>query len=97
MAGNVIRANGRGKVLNRGKTLNADRDIPLPDWCVALLVRRRATAKNRDGPIFPSSTGTVLEASNVRNRAWRPFVAHAGYEWGDLPDVPQDGRHPPRR
>ncbi|MEV7042520.1 site-specific integrase [Amycolatopsis sp. NPDC051061] len=81
MAGNVIRAKGRGKVLNRGKTLNADRDIPLPDWCVAMLVQRRATAVSLDGPIFPSSTGTVREASNVRDRAWRPFVARAGYEW----------------
>ncbi|MGW4398439.1 tyrosine-type recombinase/integrase [Amycolatopsis nivea] len=81
MAGNVIRAKGRGKVLNRGKTLNADRDIPLPDWCVAMLVQRRNAVDSLDGPIFPSSTGTVREASNVRNRAWKPFVARAGYEW----------------
>ncbi|UJW33863.1 site-specific integrase [Saccharothrix sp. AJ9571] len=81
MAGNVIRAKGRGKVLNRGKTLNADRDIPLPDWCVSMLVQRRATAGNLEGPIFPSATGTVREASNVRNRAWKPFVQRAGYEW----------------
>jgi len=34
-----------------------------------------------DGPIFPSSTGTVREASNVRNRAWKPFTVRAGYDW----------------
>jgi integrase len=81
MAGNVIRARGRGKILNRGKTVNAVRDVALADWCVRMLVARRASAVNLDGPIFPSSTGTVREASNVRNRAWRPFVQRAGYEW----------------
>lgn len=81
MAGNMIRAKGRGKILNRGKTENAVRPIPLPDWCVRMLAVRRAIAGNLDGPIFPSSTGTVREASNVRNRAWRPFAQRAGYEW----------------
>lgn len=81
MAGNVIRAKGRGKVLNRGKTENAVRDIPLPDWCVRMSLDRRERVTDLDGPIFPSTTGTVREASNVRNRAWRPFVARAGYEW----------------
>jgi transposase len=33
------------------------------------------------GPVFPSSTGTIREASNVRNRAWKPFKERAGYEW----------------
>jgi integrase len=81
MAGNVIRARGRGKILNRGKTENAARTIPLPDWCVDMLVQRRASATDLTGPIFPSSTGTVREASNVRNRGWNPFVRRAGYEW----------------
>ncbi len=81
MAGNVIRAKGRGKVMNRGKTENAGREIPLPEWCVAMLVQRRSVARDLTGPIFPSSTGTVREASNVRNRAWRPFVMRTGYEW----------------
>lgn len=81
MSGNVIRARGRGRIVNRGKTENAERPIPLPDWCVAMLVERRAKAADLDGPIFPSSTGTIREATNVRNRAWKPFIARAGYEW----------------
>lgn len=81
MAGNVIRARGRGKILNRGKTENSPRDIPLADWAVTMLLERRALASNLDGPIFPSSAGTVREAANVRNRAWKPFVGRAGYEW----------------
>ncbi|MEU4444238.1 tyrosine-type recombinase/integrase, partial [Actinosynnema sp. NPDC023926] len=81
MSGNVIRVRGRGRIVNRGKTENAERPIPLPDWCVAMLAERRAKAADLDGPIFPSSTGTIREATNVRNRAWKPFIARAGYEW----------------
>lgn len=81
MSGNVIRARGRGRVVNRGKTENAERPIPLPDWCVVMLVGRRSKASDLDGPIFPSSTGTIREATNVRNRAWKPFITRAGYEW----------------
>lgn len=81
MSGNVIRAKGKGRIVNRGKTLQSVRPIPLPDWCVAMLVERRAKTENPEGPIFPSSTGTIREATNVRNRAWKPFLARAGYEW----------------
>jgi integrase len=81
MAGNVIRAVARGRIVNRGKTVNSERPIPLPDWCVHMLVERRLTATNLDGPIFPSTTGTIREAVNVRNRAWRPFTQRTGYEW----------------
>ncbi|HYQ64880.1 site-specific integrase [Actinophytocola sp.] len=82
MSGNVIRATGRGKIINRGKTDNAVRPVPLADWCVRMLVNRHtALGCPVDGPIFPSSTGTIREASNVRNRAWNPFKKRAGYEW----------------
>jgi integrase len=82
MAGNVIRATGKGRIINRGKTDNAVRPIPLADWCVRMLVDRHATLGcPTSGPIFPSSTGTIREASNVRNRAWKPFKERAGYEW----------------
>jgi integrase len=81
MAGNVIRAKGRGRILNRGKTENAKRPIPLPAWCAQMLINRRLTATNLEGPIFPSSTDTIREASNVRNRAWKPFIERAGYQW----------------
>jgi hypothetical protein len=81
MSGNVIRARGRGKIVNRGKTENAGRDIALPRWCVKMLAERRWAHDNpAEGLIFPSSVGTPREASNVRNRAWRPFLARAGYD-----------------
>ncbi|WP_245614229.1 tyrosine-type recombinase/integrase [Actinokineospora inagensis] len=78
---NVIRATGRGKILNEGKTANSVRPIALTDWCVAMLVQRQAVTGATTGPIFPSSTGTIREASNVRNRAWKPFLNRAGYQW----------------
>jgi integrase len=81
MSGNVIRATGRGKLRNQGKTENSQRPIPLADWAVTMLLARRVVAINLDGPIFPSTTGTVREASNVRNRAWKPFAIRAGYDW----------------
>lgn len=82
MAGNVIRATGKGKIINRGKTENAVHPIPLPDWCAAMLDNRHAAlGRSASGPIFPSTTGTVREASNVRNRAWNPFKQRAGFEW----------------
>lgn len=81
MEGNVIRARGKGKIMNRGKTENSARPIPLAEWCVSMLTERQQSAARLDGPIFPSSTGTVREASNVRNRAWKPFTVRAGYDW----------------
>lgn len=81
MSGNVIRARGRGRIVNSGKTENAARPIPLADWCMTMLLDRRRLATNLDGPIFPSTTGTVREATNIRNRAWKPFTRRAGYEW----------------
>ena len=82
MAGNVIRATGKGRIINRGKTENSARPIPLPDWCVTMLDNRYAAlGRPASGPIFPSSTGTIREASNVRNRAWNPFKTRAGFEW----------------
>jgi integrase len=82
MAGNVIRAKGKGRIVNRGKTENAVRPIPLPRWCVTMLDDRHALlGRPEAGPIFPSSTGTIREATNVRNRAWNPFKQRAGFDW----------------
>jgi integrase len=82
MSGNIIRAVGKGKILNRGKTDNAVRPIPLADWCNTMLINRHAAlGYPTSGPIFPSTTGTIREPSNVRNRAWNPFKKRAGYEW----------------
>lgn len=81
VAGNVVRAKGRGVVRNAGKTRTAVRPIALPQWAVSMLAQRRAASGDPDGLIFPSTTGTVREASNVRSRAWRPFALRAGYDW----------------
>ena len=81
MSGNIIRATGKGKLRNRGKTENSQRPIPLADWAVSMLAARRAVAADVYGLIFPSTTGTAREASNVRNRAWKPFTQRVGYEW----------------
>ncbi|HWM01449.1 MAG TPA: tyrosine-type recombinase/integrase [Actinophytocola sp.] len=62
--------------------LDAVRPIPLPDWCAVMLDNRHAVlGRPASGPIFPSTTGTIREASNVRNRAWNPFKRRAGFEW----------------
>ncbi|WP_245931596.1 site-specific integrase [Actinokineospora auranticolor] len=55
---NVIRAKGRGKLLNPGKTANSQRPVPLADWCAAMLVGRQRATGATAGPIFPSTTGT---------------------------------------
>jgi integrase len=82
MAGNVIRATGKGRIVNRGKTENSVRPIPLAGWCVTMLDNRHAAlGRPAAGPVFPSSTGTIREASNVRNRAWNPFKQRAGFDW----------------
>lgn len=61
---------------------NVIRAIPLADWCVTMLDNRHgALGWPASGPIVPSSTGTIREASNVRNRAWNPFKQRAGFEW----------------
>ncbi len=95
MSGNVIRATGKGKILNRGKTDNAVRPIPLADWCMRMLVdRHNALGCPTEGPIFPNSTGTIREASNVRNRGVEPVQAACRVRLGHLP---QDRRDPARR
>jgi hypothetical protein len=43
-----------------------------------LVDRHAALGYPVSGPIFPSSTGTIREASNIRNRAWKPFKERAG-------------------
>jgi len=83
MTGNVIQARGRGTIRNPGKSETSNRSIPLPDWCVELLIDRREAMGEVDlaSPIFPNSRGGYLNASNLTNRHWVPFRSRAGYEW----------------
>lgn len=68
----------------------------MPDWCIAMLVGRHAKVPNPKGPIFPSLTGTIREASNVRNRVGSRSSPKRGDERGDLPNLSEDGCHAAR-
>lgn len=83
MTGNLVQVRGKGAVRNRGKTETSSRSIPLPDWCVRMLVERRDALGDvdPDGPIFTNTRGGYLNASNLTNRYWVPFRKRAGYEW----------------
>lgn len=85
MTGNLIQPRKRGAVRNDGKSENAQRRIPLPGWCVRMLIERRTRMgieqADADGPIFPNTQGGYLNASNLNNRYWLPFRKRAGYEW----------------
>ncbi|RKT84170.1 Site-specific recombinase XerD [Saccharopolyspora antimicrobica] len=83
MSGNLIQARGRGTVRNSGKSESADRDIPLADWCVEMLLERRAKLGKVDpeSPIFTNTKGGYLNFQNLTNRVWLPFRKRAGYEW----------------
>lgn len=70
---------------------------PLPDWCVTMLDNRHtALGRPTAGPIFPSSTGTIREATNVRKRALEPVQAACRVRLGHLSHLPEDGRHAAR-
>ncbi len=85
MTGNLIQPRKRGAVRNDGKSENAQRRIPLPQWCVHMLIERRTRLgvmlADEDGPIFRNTQGGYLNASNLNNRYWLPFRKRAGYEW----------------
>jgi integrase len=76
MTGNIIQPRGKGVIRNDGKTDTSQRPIPLPDWCVAMLVERRTAAEGAKADL----TGPIF-ANNAGNHAWNPFLERAGYEW----------------
>jgi integrase len=85
MTGNLIQPRKRGAVRNDGKSENAQRRIPLPEWCVTMLIERRrrlgVDAADMDTPIVRNTQGGYWNASNLNNRYWLPFRKRAGYEW----------------
>lgn len=83
VTGGIIQARGKGTIRNKGKTENAERPIPVPDWYVAMLVERRDRlgVVNPAGPIYPNTRGGYLNFQNLTNRHWLPFRRRAGYEW----------------
>lgn len=58
-----------------------ERMIPLPDWAVTMLRRRRKTIGEDVEPVFPDSLGGWRDPSNV-GRVWREVRAEA--EMSDL-------------
>ena len=83
VSGGLIQARGKGTIRNDGKTDNAKRPIPLPNWYVTMLIERRERlgVPNPTGPIYPNSRGGYLNFQNLTNRHWLPFRRRAGYEW----------------
>ncbi len=74
----------------RGKTERAEREIPLFDSLVALLVEYIHSAGLRAGDyLFPNQDGGLLRDNNWRRRVWKPLAAAA-----ERPDaVPYELRH----
>lgn len=78
--GNMVRTKADGRKINPGKTDAAERGIPLADWLVEMLLDRRTRIAEQSGMkpqdvigwVFPSSTETLRETSNLR-RDWRAF------------------------
>ena len=69
------------------------RTVVLPDFAIAVLMRRRSAA--RDNPIdavFPTRNGTWQQVNNVERR-WREIRKDTGLEWVTR-TLPQDGCNP---
>ncbi|HET8643491.1 MAG TPA: hypothetical protein VFM37_16265 [Pseudonocardiaceae bacterium] len=79
---------GKGQLVNEGKTDVSRRDLPLPAWLVDMLRHRRAllaqrfgvTPEELAGPVFPNSLGRLRDKHNTLAR-WREFRERAGYPW----------------
>lgn len=72
----------RGK-RRRLKSRYGRRDIPLSPGMARKLWDHRAHSRYRkdNDPVFASTTGTALHASNVRRRVLAPAAADAGVSW----------------
>lgn len=69
----------RGQLV-RLKSDSSRRDVPLsPGVARRLWVSRRSRGEGE--PVFPSATGTPLQASNVRRRVLEPARTRAGLPW----------------
>lgn len=78
--GNIVDVVGEGLKRHDGKTENADRQLALPQFLVAMLMVRRDADAVDDEPVFPSETLGWKHPNNVR-RSWRSARAELGYEW----------------
>jgi integrase len=81
--GSVVRLKGHGLVRQDTTKGGGERSIPLPQFAVDALHRRKGeyTRPNTSGVIFPSSTGTLRDPDNF-GKQWREVRDELG-----LPDV----------
>ena len=68
----------------RTKTPSGTREVPIPPHLVDRL-RDHTRRRTSNAPLFPSTTGTVLSASNWRNRVWPRVVEVAKVPEGLTP------------
>lgn len=83
VTGSVVRLKGQGLVRQDTTKGGGQRVVPLPQFAVDALHRRKGGRQNPNtgGVIFPSSTGTLRDPDNF-GKQWREVRADLG-----LPDV----------
>ena len=83
IGGSVVRLNGQGLVRQDTTKSGAERSVPLPQFAVDALHRRKGEVPrpNTAGVIFPSSAGTLRDPDNF-GKQWREVRESLG-----LPDV----------
>lgn len=85
----VIRTTAGGvRIQDHPKNQHGVRQLTIPDFLVRQLRKRRrrqasSAAPNPLGLIYPSSTGTVMDANNV-GKIWRVASDEIGYDWVTL-------------
>lgn len=82
IAGTVIRIKGEGLTIQEHpKSKTSRRRLTLPPWLVTTLLHRQIHASaNPWDVVFPSSAGTLRDATNV-NDQWRKARGRAGFDW----------------
>ncbi|WP_287164183.1 site-specific integrase [Rhodococcus sp. (in: high G+C Gram-positive bacteria)] len=85
VAGHVVRAKGGGLVReDETKTATSARTIPLPDYVVEMLDRRKGEPhpvnSGLANVVFPSSAGTYRDPDNFAGQ-WRRVRGALGFDW----------------
>ncbi len=82
----VIRTTSGGvRIQDHPKSRHGVRRLTLPAFLVAELRKRRLRQETTSSPnpinlVFPSSTGTLIDANNV-GKVWRKAADSIGYDW----------------
>lgn len=82
----VIRTTSGGvRIQDHPKSRHGVRRLTLPAFLVVGLRKRRLHQQNTSSPnpmnlVFPSSTGTIIDANNV-GKVWRKAADSIGYDW----------------